>query len=127
MLYEIAKSSPADINELNNIKGFSSKLSNKYGEQILEEVKRGLRNKPVYKPHNTKPDEKYLRIYESLKLWRKKIASSNNVESDVILPKEYIEKIASCSPEDLSGLEMVMKDIPYRFSHFGETIMRVIT
>ena len=33
--------------------------------------------------------------------------------------KAYTEK-------DLSSLETVMKDIPYRFTHFGETILRVI-
>lgn len=126
LLYEIAKISPTDLQQLGNIKGFSTKLSLKYGAQILEEVNKGLKNKPVYKPHKTKPDEQYLHIYESLKLWRKKIASTYNVESDVILPKEFIEKIASNLPKDISCLKDVMKDIPYRFNHFGETIMRVI-
>lgn len=126
LLYEIAKNSPTELQQLNNIKGFSYKLNQRYGEQILNVVKTGLKQEPVYKPHTTKPDEQYLSIYEALKLWRKKIAATNNVESDVILPKEYIEKIASNSPKDLSELEVIMKDIPYRFTHFGESILSVI-
>ncbi len=112
--------------ELNNIQGFSQKLSQKYSGAILEAVSHGIKNDPVYKPHKVKPDEQYIRVYDALKTWRKNIGIKLKVESDVILPKDYIDKIASNNPEKLEDLKTIMNEIPFRFNHYGKGIMETL-
>jgi ribonuclease D len=126
LILDISKIQPKNEKELSKINGFSEKLSQKYASLIIDAVYLGMKNDPVFKPHKSKPDDQYICLYDALKIWRKKIGLKLKVESDVILPKEFIDKIANNNPKNLEELKTIMIEIPYRFTNFGEGIMTTL-
>ena len=48
------------------------------------------------------------------------------VESDVVLPKDAMEKIAAAAPESMASLQSVMEDLPWRYKRFGKQILELI-
>ena len=63
---------------------------------------------------------------ELLKEWRKKTARQMGVESDVILPRSVLEKIAFASPTCRADLDILMKDFPWRREKFGNQIWKIL-
>jgi ribonuclease D len=61
-----------------------------------------------------------------IKNWRKEMGLKYDVPSDVILPKDILEKIASENPKGKEDLKLIMNDIPWRYQHFSEQILSVI-
>jgi ribonuclease D len=48
------------------------------------------------------------------------------VQSDIILPRDILENIAGRNPKDRVELQSEMADIPWRYEHFNEEILKVI-
>ena len=71
ILIEIAKYCPKTIQNLSEVKGVSTKIINKYGNDLIKCVQTGLVNQPVFRQHKIKPSDAYMLRYESLKNWRK--------------------------------------------------------
>ena len=67
-----------------------------------------------------------LRRLEKLKVWRKKIAREMSVESDIVLPKMYLNSLAENPLRSLQELESIMRDSPTRFSKYGEQLHRLV-
>jgi ribonuclease D len=67
-----------------------------------------------------------LKRLQRLKNWRKKVAEELKVESDIVLPKAYLNRLAEQPPKSLKDLEMVMRESPTRFKKYGEQIYRMI-
>ena len=126
VLVHISQAHPADLNELVEIKGLSEKLVKRHGQALLTAVVRGENAEPVRRPKKTRPDERFLNRFNALREWRKNKGKELKVESDVVLPRDYVEIIASGNPTTLSDLTVFMKDIPYRSHHFGREIIKVL-
>ncbi|PKO14160.1 MAG: hypothetical protein CVU39_15310 [Chloroflexi bacterium HGW-Chloroflexi-10] len=125
-LVETAVNLPQTKEDLESITGLSPKLIERYGSKLLSAIEKGLSTEPLYKKNKQKPAEDYIMRYEKLKGWRKKIAESLKVESDVILPKEYLDHLAHdpvLTPEKVKSL---MHDIPYRYNRFGSEIIKLL-
>jgi ribonuclease D len=73
-----------------------------------------------------RPNDRTLKRLERLKNWRKKIAQELNVESDIVLPKSYLNFLAENPPKSLQELESIMRDSPTRFNNYGEQIHRLV-
>ena len=71
-------------------------------------------------------DDAFLRRFEKLKAWRKKIGVEMGVESDVILPKPYLAILSENPPKDIEDLNLLMKDTPSRVEKYGAQILKVI-
>jgi ribonuclease D len=67
-----------------------------------------------------------LRRLEKLKNWRKTAAKEMGVESDVILPKVYLNTLSEKPPRTLGELEEALAESPWRFHHFRPQILRVL-
>jgi ribonuclease D len=122
-LLDLAKNPPAALNEMIHIEGMSATLVKRHGEAILKAVEKGKKaplNHQVKKPM---PDPAYLHRLELLKQWRKAEASSLSVESDVILPRDLMEKIARENPQSRIQLAKVMEEYPWRFQRSAESIL----
>jgi ribonuclease D len=63
---------------------------------------------------------------EKLKNWRKIVAKETGVESDIVLPKAYLARLADRPPRSMSELEILLGDSPSRFQNYGKQLLRIL-
>ncbi|HQN04712.1 MAG TPA: HRDC domain-containing protein, partial [Anaerolineaceae bacterium] len=61
-----------------------------------------------------------------LRNWRRDMGLKMKVESDVVLPRDMLEKIAAAAPKTMEELAAVMDELPWRYQRFGEKIFNLI-
>jgi len=125
-LFTIAYSLPEDLDELKSLPGMTNHQMQRHGKVLLQAVQRGLQAEPVYPHRNMRPDDRFLARVEILKQWRKQKARQMKVESDIILPRDLLHKLASRNPRELQALSDYLSDVPWRFQHFGEEILKAL-
>lgn len=125
-LVELARLMPRKRSELNQIFGLTPKLTDRYGEGILDAVAQAIVGPPAYRPLAHRPSEAVLNRLENLRNWRKLTAREMGVESDIVLPRDVLESIADRNPLDLPELEEIMRFLPWRFERFGHDILKAI-
>lgn len=122
LLNELAYACPQTQRDLKEIPSMSPKLVARYGNEILKVVKLAFNKKHVSRPHKQRPNEDFVSRYETLKKWRKNTASHAKIESDVVLPKEFMEVIAYKNPNSMAEIKQIMADVPYRYEKYGQEI-----
>lgn len=125
LLLDIARHLPEKDVDLAGL-GLSSKQIRLWGSEILEAVKRGTVAPLVDREPSRRPNDAMVRRLQKLKNWRKKVAEDLKVESDIVLPKAYLNKLAENPPKTLQELESLMHESPTRFQKYGEQIFRLI-
>jgi ribonuclease D len=125
ILLDIARSLPEKDVDLAGL-GLSPKQIRLWGSEVLEAVKRGTVAPLVEREQAKRPNDRTLKRLEKLKNWRKKVAQELGVESDIVLPKVYLNSLAESPPRSLQELESIMRDTPTRFSNYGEQIYRLV-
>jgi ribonuclease D len=125
LLLDIARNLPEKDVDLAGL-GLSSKQIRLWGSEILEAIKRGTVAPLVEREPIKRPNDAMLKRLQKLKNWRKKIAEELNVESDIVLPKPYLNRLAEQPPKNLQELESIMSESPTRFSKYGEHIYRLL-
>jgi ribonuclease D len=125
LLIDIARNLPEKDVDLAGL-GLSSKQIRLWGGEILEAVKRGTVAPVVEREQARRPNERTLKRLERLKNWRKKVAQEMGVESDIVLPKVYLNSLADDPPKSLEQLESIMRESPTRFRRYGEQIYRLV-
>lgn len=125
LLLDIARNLPEKDVDLAGL-GLSSKQIRLWGSEILDAIKRGSVAPLVEREQAKRPNDATLKRLEKLKNWRKKVAQELKVESDIVLPKAYLNSLAERPPKSLQELEMIMRDSPTRFSKYGEQLYRLV-
>ena len=125
ILLDIARNLPEKDVDLAGL-GLSPKQIRLWGGEILEAVKRGTVAPVVEREPAKRPHDKTLKRLEKLKNWRKKVAQELGVESDIVLPKIYLNTLAENPPRSLHELESIMRDSPTRFHKYGEQIYHLV-
>jgi ribonuclease D len=125
LLIDIARNLPEKDVDLAGL-GLSPKQIHLWGSEILESLKRGTVAPLVEREQSKRPNEATIKRLEKLKNWRKKVAQELSVESDIILPKTYLNVLAENPPKSLKDLQLMMQDSPTRFSTYGEQIYRLM-
>jgi ribonuclease D len=125
LLIDIARNLPEKDVDLAGL-GLSPKQIRLWGNEVLEAVKRGTVAPLVEREQQKRPNDATLKRVEKLKNWRKRAAEELGVESDIILPKTYLNILAENPPKNLKDLESIMHDSPTRFSKYGEQILRLL-
>src|SRR6266508_2818465 len=125
ILIEIARNMTEKDVDLAGL-GLSPKQIHLWGSELLEAVKRGTVAPLVEREQPRRPNDATLKRVEKLKNWRKKSAEQLGVESDIVLPKTYLNALAENPPKNLKDLESMMRDSPTRFTKYGEQIMRLL-
>jgi ribonuclease D len=125
LLIDIARNLPEKDVDLAGL-GLSSKQIRLWGDEILEAVKRGTVAPLVEREQSKRPSEAMVKRLQRLKNWRKKIAAELKVESDIILPKTYLNRLAEHPPKSLRELETIMRESPTRFRKYGEQLHRLL-
>jgi ribonuclease D len=88
----------------------------------LAATKRGVEAPLVKREQARRPNDATLKRLDKLKAWRKSLAQEMGVESDIILPRIYLNILAENPPKSVRELESIMVDSPWRFSHYGTQI-----
>lgn len=124
-LLEIARKVPEKDVDLSAI-GLSAKQIRLWGDEILEAVRKGVDAPLVVREQVKRPSDAILKRLEKLKNWRKARAKEMSVESDVILPKAYLNILAEHPPKNMDDLKTILAETPWRFEHYGSQIFRIV-
>jgi ribonuclease D len=125
-LFAIASSLPTSQDELKNLPGMTTHQVNQHGKALLQAIQRGLKAKPVYPPRNSRPDDRFLMRVDALKQWRKQKARELQVESDIILPRDMLHKLAAQNPQEMRTLSECLSEVPWRRERYGEEILMLL-
>jgi ribonuclease D len=125
-LIAITQTLPETHKDLTKL-GMTSRQIHLFGKDILGAVDRGKHTTMVSRPHNLRPNQAFLDRLNVLSEWRKKTGLQTGVESDIILPRNWMNHIAEKNPRNLKELSTLMPDSPWRLKEFGEEILAVIT
>jgi ribonuclease D len=126
VLLAIAQACPNSYLELKEIQEVSPKLLERYADGLLAAVKKGLNLPPIHLKTHKRPSQAYINRLDALKEWRKKAAQGMGVQSDIVLPRDILEAVVGKNPANLDELHLEMEEIPWRFTHFGSDILKVI-
>ena len=125
-LVEIAQIAPNYIEELSLLPSLSERIEQRYGKKLMQAVRDGRKAPPERPPHHKRPENSVLSRIDALREWRKLAGQKLGVPSDVILPRDVLNRIAWAGPGDLEELKSHMQDVPCRFSRFGDDIVNAI-
>jgi len=125
-LVEIAKSCPKRQADLANLPTMCENWAKRYGAKLLQAVRAGMKAPPERPPHHTRPEDSVLDRIDALREWRKLTGQSLGVPSDVILPRDVLNRLAWSHPANKRELKTQMSDVPYRFKRFGQEIFEII-
>jgi len=126
-LVSIAKKQPESLDRLVETRSLNQRLVKRYGRGLLQAIREGEDASPEYRPRNGRPEEAVLNRINALREWRKQKGRDMGVPSDVVLPKDVLNRIAWGDPKDINDLKKFMKDVPYRYDRFGDEILNNLT
>ncbi len=126
VLIRLSETAPQTTEELFHLHLLSPVQWRRHASGVIHAIRSGLHTTPPPRNSNHRPDEDVLERIEILKEWRKKTARLMGVESDVILPRSVLEKIAFSPPACQADLDILLKDFPWRREKFGHQIWKLL-
>jgi ribonuclease D len=97
-----------------------------YGAEILKAIGRGNKAELVLRPRTVRTNAAILDRLNLLSTWRKQAAKKMGVESDIVLPRNWMHSIAGQNPASLEELAALMPHSPWRLAAFGEPILKAL-
>jgi ribonuclease D len=121
-LADRAPNSPQGLTEA----GVSERILDRWGKGILKAIERGKGRKPPIPERNNGMDDRAQLRLEAVRKWRKRRAEARGVESDVILCRDAMFRIARRAPATLAALAEIPGIGPYRLAAYGEEILAAL-
>lgn len=125
LLVELACQTPHDKRGLFAV-GLTSRQVERFGADLLQAIQKGRELPLIQIPAQARSDPALINRLRVLGAWRKKTAQQMGVESDVILPRRYLETLAQNPPHNLEALSEVMRLSPWRVRRFGREILSAL-
>jgi ribonuclease D len=126
-LVAIAQQAPESMDDLSMAIGMTKRQMDRHGSALLKAVKTGLKSPPLRRPPRPpRPSDEVLERMDRLKNWRKETGARLKVESDVVLPRDTMEKIAYQGVVTMHDLDIIMEHLPWRRRQYGKEIFEVI-
>lgn len=125
-MVSLARQTPAHVNDLYEMSGLSDAVVSRYGEDILDALRRGRAAQLPQRPHQNRRDDATMERYQALRDWRKHRAIARGVESDVIIPKEALMALAENPPTTLEEVGQVHGIGAWRLAQYGAEILEVL-
>jgi ribonuclease D len=122
VITETLPKTPGDLSAI----GLTARQIHIYGNEILQAVGRGKRTPMINRPRTLRPNQAFLDRLNVLSEWRKATGLKIGVESDIILPKNWMQLIAERNPKNMNDLAALMPHAPWRLEQFGEEILKVL-
>lgn len=124
-LIAVAEKAPETFEQLSELPGMTPGQVRRHGKAMLQAVWEGKQDAPTKRPRTFYLDDQIINLIEALRNWRKQMARRVGVESDIVLPKDILEKIGHAQPQSKDELAELMKDLPWRFQEYGDQIFRI--
>jgi ribonuclease D len=124
-LIAVAEKAPKTLEELAGLPGMTPGQVRRHGKAILQAVYDGQQEPPTKRPRTQYLDDQVVNLIEALRNWRKLKARKIGVESDIVLPRDILEKIGHAQPDSKESLAELMKDLPWRFKEYGDQIFHI--
>lgn len=125
-LMSLAQASPRSRRALERLDSVPSSTRSRHADSILAAVERGLAAPPPSRPSGRGQDEAAQVRFQRLREWRRRVAETRGVESDVILPREVTWEIARTNPRGLEALHDLMAPLETRFQAYGRAILTAL-
>ncbi|MBU4226030.1 MAG: HRDC domain-containing protein [Chloroflexi bacterium] len=125
ILITLAQTAPQTYADLEAL-GLSRRQIDLFASDMLKAIRRGLQARPVLRSTSPRPDEALLKRLDALRHWRKNVAERLGVESDVVLPRPFMQAIAETNPQDIETLAKLMPDSPWRLEKYGDKILELL-
>ena len=122
-LLEMANTCPKSCADLLNLSALHERQVKRYGRGLLGAIQEGKHAPPAHPPNNSRPHNSVLDRIDTLRDWRKHTGQDLGVPSDVVLPRDVLNRIAWANPDSMKALKAQMWDVPYRFNRFGQQIL----
>jgi ribonuclease D len=124
IMINIVKASPTSIQHLDRVHGVRSLLVGRYGHEIVAAVNQGKSKKsPTPPPAPNPPPQDISDRYLALQQWRKKKGEERGVESDVVLTKDLMWKLAWRFPQTEAELPAIEGLGVQRIALYGDEII----
>lgn len=123
-LARLAQMAPSSEQELATA-GLPHSVLRKHAAALLRAIADGRTRKPPSPPRSTFDDSARERL-ELLRDWRKRRAQARGVESDVILSRDTLFRLARRPPADLAALADVPGFGPWRRAQYGREILDLL-
>lgn len=122
-LVNIAQQLPENLESLADTSSLNQRLVRRYGKGLIQAIREGEKAPLEFRPRNGRPEEAVLNRINLLREWRKQAGQDMGVPSDVVLPKDVLNRIAWGNPQNKNELKKHMQDVPYRYERFGDEIL----
>lgn len=123
-LLQVAQACPTNEQVLAELDGLSYRNVQRHKNWLVEAVRVGSRRPVVARDSYNRRETDMIDRLNRLRNWRKDAGQKMGVPSDVVLPRDIMQEIASRNPANLQELQQVMETIPWRFERFGKDLMR---
>jgi ribonuclease D len=124
-MIRLAQSAP-DSNDGLITAGLTERIVHRWGRTLLQTIERGKGRKPPLPRRNGTMNEQAQTRLEAVRKWRKRRAEARGVESDVILCRDAMLRIARQAPKTLAALGEIPGVGPYRLGAYGEEILAAL-
>jgi len=124
-LVAVAEKAPDTLEELSDLPGMTPGQVRRHGKAMLKAVSEGKHAPPTKRPRPPQLDDQVIELIDALRNWRKQMARKIGVESDIVLPRDILEKIGHTQPKSKEKLAELMKDVPWRFQEYGDQIFQI--
>jgi ribonuclease D len=126
-LVRLSERRPTTIQSLRRVKGVSRVVVNRYGQGLLDAIRRGRNAPPPEPPERpSRPQDVILERYEALRRWRKRRAEKRGVEPDVVISNDVLFALAKRTPTDLDALAALDLLGPWKLKAYGAEVVTVL-
>lgn len=127
VLTELALRCPRTMDDLLKFPGLSERVLRKHGRSLLQVLRSPLDPADLTFPAlRPLPSPSAMHRRQALRDWRKEMGLKYDVSSDVILPRELMERIVTRAPETAADLDALMSDYPWRRERFSRAIFAAL-
>jgi len=123
-LVALVLAKPANLHQLEEV--LTDNQRRRFSSEVLAAVKRGCTASPVSRPRPVRARQSFIHRANALGQLRKDLGKKMHLESDIVLPKSWMQDIAEKDPRSLEELSILMPDSPWRLANLGEQILKAI-
>jgi ribonuclease D len=127
----LAEKKPVSHTELHGVTGLSAKLADRYGDEILRAVRKGVETPeaglPQY-PRSIRPRKSGAakELFGRLKQWREKKALELGMEAGVVANNNLLDALSEAAPHDEDGLDNIPILRIWQKREFGVELLKVL-
>jgi ribonuclease D len=126
LMVRIAADMPGNIETLAKVKGMTSYLLRKFGDDLLKALERGRQALPPIEPPRTglRHSNKERRLFELLRRWRKEQAEREAVEPIVILDTASLRELARAAAAGEPDPSAKLSEL--KRQRYGEALIKLL-